>query len=293
MEFKTSSKESTYARRINRVLDYIDKHLDETLSVETLSNVANFSKFHFHRQFSEYCGISISRYIHLMRLKKASYRLAFNHRALVIDIALDSGFENPESLSRAFKNTFGQTPSEFRKKPDWASWSKRYQIPIPPRERTDKMEVRIVNVEPILVATLEHNGSPTLLNDSVQRFIEWRKADGLSPISSCQTYGIPYNDPNTTPPDEFRFDICASVTEPVPSNPQGIIAKTIPGGRCAVVTHAGSRERISESVYELYRQWLPKSGEELRDFPVYFHYLNLDHDTPEHQHLTDIYLPLK
>lgn len=293
MEFKTSSKENTYARRINRVLDYIDKHLDDTLSVEILSNVANFSKYHFHRQFSEYCGISIHRYIQLMKLKRASYRLAFNNLDLIIDIALDSGFENPESFSRAFKKTFGQTPSEFRKKPDWASWSTRYQISLPPRKRTDNMEVRIIDVEPILVATLEHNSSPTLLNGSVQRFIEWRKATGLSPISTCQTYGIPYNDPNTTPPDEFRFDICAAVTEPVPSNPQGIVTKTIPGGRCAVATHAGSRERISESVYELYRQWLPKSGEELRDFPVHFHYLNLDHDTPEHEHLTDIYLPLK
>ena len=53
------------------------------------------------------------------------------------------------------------------------------------------------------------------------------------------------------------------------------------------------RERIDESVYALYRDWLPESGEELRDFPVYFHYLNLDHDTPEHRHLTEIYLPLK
>jgi AraC family transcriptional regulator len=293
MELKTTAKESSYTRRINRVLDYIDKHLDETLSVEALSNIANFSKFHFHRQFSEYCGISIARYIQLMRLKRASYRLAFNHQDLVIDISLDAGFENPESFSRAFKNTFGQTPSEFGKKPHWASWSGRYQLQIPDRERTDKMNVRIVNVEQILVATLEHNGSPVLLNDSVQRFIEWRKKTGLSPISSSQTYGIPYNDPNKTPADEFRFDICGSVTESVPSNPQGIVTKIIPGGRCAVVTHTGSRERISESVYDLYRQWLPKSGEELRDFPVYFHYLNLDHDTSEHEHLTDIYLPLK
>ncbi|PWB82243.1 MAG: AraC family transcriptional regulator [Methylocystaceae bacterium] len=293
MEAKLTSKESNYARRINRVLDYIDKHLDEKLSVELLSSVANFSKFHFHRQFSEYCGISIYRYIQLMRLKRSSYRLAFNHGAPIIDIALDSGFSNPESFSRAFKSAFGQTPSEFRKTPDWASWSKRYQIQIPSRERTDKMEVKIVSVDAILVATLEHIGSPALLSNSVQRFVEWRKATGLSPISECETYGIPYNDPNTAPPEEFRFDICASVAEAVPNNPQGIVTKTIPSGRCAVAIHTGSREKISESVYELYRQWLPKSGEELRDFPAYFHYLNLDIDTPEHERSTEIYLPLK
>jgi AraC family transcriptional regulator len=286
-------KETAYAQRFNRILDYIDRNLDAPLSVEFLSNVANFSKFHFHRQFSEYFGVNVGRYIHLMKLKRASYRLAFHHQDRIIDIALDAGFENPESFSRAFKNAFGQTPSAFRKGPAWETWSARYKFCLPNRERTDKMDVRIVHFEPILVATLEHHGPPALLNDSALRFIEWRKTTGLSPLVSSQSYGIVYHDPNNTPPDAFRFDLCGSVTDPVPANPQGIITKTIPGGRCAVLRHAGSRDRIGESVYYLYGVWLPESGEELRDFPVYFHYLNLDHDTPEHEHLTDIYLPLK
>jgi hypothetical protein len=42
----------------------------------------------------------------------------------------------------------------------------------------------------------------------------------------------------------------------------------------------------------LYRDWLPASGEELRDFPLYFHYLNLVHEVAVHELLTDIYLPL-
>ncbi len=117
METKTRRKEPDYARRINRVLNYIDKHLDEELTVDALSDVANFSKFHFHRQFSHHCGISLARYIQFMRLKRASYRLAFNPTAPIIDVALDSGFENPESFSRAFKAAFGQTPSAFRKTP--------------------------------------------------------------------------------------------------------------------------------------------------------------------------------
>ena len=293
MKPRPTPTQSSYARRFNRVLDYIDKHLDDALTVEELSKVANFSKFHFHRQFSEYCGINIGRYIQLMKLKRASYRLAFNHQDRVIDIALDAGFENPESFSRAFKNVFGQTPSKFRKEPAWESWSGCCQFPIPTRERADNMDVKIVQVEPVMVAVLEHQGAPALLNGSVQAFMEWRKTTGLSPVGSSQSYGIAYDNPDTTPADAFRFDLCGSVTEPVPDNPQGVVTKTIPGGRCAVVRYAGSRDRIGESVYSLYRDWLPVSGEEPRDFPVYFHYLNLDIDTPEHAHLTDIYLPLK
>ena len=157
----------------------------------------------------------------------------------------------------------------------------------------EKKEVRLITVAPTLVAALEHRGDPALVNDSASRFIEWRKSSGMSPVDSSQTYGIAYDDPDTTPQDDFRFDICGSVAEPAPINPQGVITKEIPGGRCAVVRHTGAHDRLSESVYYLFRQWLPESGEELRDFPVYFHYLNIKFDTPEYELQTDVYLPLK
>jgi AraC family transcriptional regulator len=83
------------------------------------------------------------------------------------------------------------------------------------------------------------------------------------------------------------------VTEAVPDNPQGVTTKTIPGGRLAVLRHVGSHERLGESVYYLYSEWLPGSGAELRDFPVYFHYLTLVPGTPEHEHQTDVCLPIK
>ena len=284
-------REQIYAERFHRVFDYIDKHLEEELSVDLLSQLANFSKFHFHRQFSEYCGISVIRYIQLMRLKRASYRLAFNPLERIIDIALDAGFENPESFSRAFKNTIGQTPSDFRKKPEWEPWIERYQFPN--KKRNANMEVKIINFEHTKVAVLEHRGDPKLVNNSVKTFIEWRKECGLSPITSSKTIGIVYDNPETTAPDQFRFDICGSVTEVVPENQQGIINKQIPEGRCAVVCHVGPYDNIGEAAYYLYRNWLPGSGEELRDFPLFFHYLNLGSDTPEHELRTDVYLPLK
>ena len=93
-------KASAYAERFNKVLDYIDKHLDEELSTAVLSRVANFSKFHFHRQFREYAGINVFKYVQLMRLRRASYRLVFSKHTRIIDIGLEAGFENPESFSR-------------------------------------------------------------------------------------------------------------------------------------------------------------------------------------------------
>jgi len=280
-----------YAERFNRVFDYIDRHLDESLSVDALSQLANFSRFHFQRQFSEYVGLSVTRYIQLLRLRRASYQLAFSDSQRIIDIALEAGFESPESFSRAFKKCFGQTPSQFREQPAWQPWNERMQLP--ERERSTPMDVKIVDFDETLIAVLEHQGPTELLNESVMQFIGWRKSSGHSPITSSRTFGMVYSDPETTPPEAFRFDICGEIDTPVPANPQGVITKQIPAGRCATVRHYGSTDRIGESAWYLYRDWLPHSGEELRDFPLFFHYVKKMPETPEHEQITDVYLPLQ
>ncbi len=288
MSMKTAK---AYEERFERVLKYVDRHLDDVLTVERLSKVANFSRFHFHRQFSEFAGMTVSRYIQMMRLRRASYQLVFKIERRIIDVALEAGFENPESFTRAFKRHFGQTPSQFRNKPAWKPWNERMQLP--KRERSEMMDVKIVDFDETMIAVKEHRGDPQQVNESVKEFIEWRKSTGLSPVDTSRTFGIPYDDPEVVESDRFCFDICGSVLKAVPENPQKVVNKVIPGGRCAVLRHYGSTDIIKESVYYLYREWLPESGEELRDFPVFFNYLKLMPETPEHELITDIYLPMK
>lgn len=282
-------KNTAYAQRFERVFAYIERHLDEPLSVEDLSRVACFSKFHFHRQFSQYAGIGVAAYVRLLRLKRASYQLVFSTER-VIDIALAAGFDSPEAFARAFRQAFGQSPSQFRQSPRWQPWSERYRLPL--LERNEKMAVQIVDFAETKVALLKHRGAPEGVNDSALTFIAWRKQSGLSPVKTSRSFGIVYGDPDTTPTDQFRFDICGEVLQPVPANPQGVENGIIPGGRCAVVRHLGSHDRLAESIYPLYREWLPGSGEEVRDYPLFFHYLNLFPEVAEHELVTDIYLPL-
>lgn len=283
-------KSHTYARRFERVFHYIEEHLDEPLSVERLSRVAHFSKFHFHRQFSQYVGLGVSAYVRLLRIKRASYQLVFTQER-VIDIALKAGFDSPEAFTRAFRKEIGQSPSQFRISPMWQPWNERRRLP--PRPRSEKMDVKIIEFAKTKVAVLEHHGAPEQVNDSVMLFIEWRKTSGLSPVKTNRSFGLVYCDPDTTPAEEFRFDLCAEVSELVPENPQGVTSGVIPAGRCAVLRHLGSHDRLAESIYPLYREWLPDSGEEVRDFPLFFHYLNLFPEVAEHELVTDIYLPLK
>lgn len=288
MNKKTAS--GAYAMRIDRIFDYIDKHLFEPLSVNELSKQANFSRFHFQRQFSAYTGLSTTRYIQLLRLRKASYQLVFQELRSITDIGLEAGFGNAESFSRAFKKCFGQTPTQFRKHPAWQPWNERMLLP--KRIRSPQMNVTIVDFSETTIAVLEHRGSPSLIMESVRNFIDWRKQSGLSPVASSRTFGIAYDDPAVTPAESFRFDVCGEVKQPVPANSQGAVNKRIPGGRYAVVRHIGSTDRISDSVYYLYREWLPESGEELREFPLFFHYIKRVPETPEHEQVTDVYLPL-
>ncbi len=155
------------------------------------------------------------------------------------------------------------------------------------------MKIEIVEFTETRIAVLEHRGDPATLMESVQRFIGWRKSCEVSPVATSGTFGVPYSDPETTDPREFRFDICGSTLVEVPGNSTGVVSKTIPGGRCAVARHLGSTDTIGKTVRALYRDWLPESGETLRDFPCFFHYIKRMPTVAEHDQITDVYLPLK
>lgn len=285
-----ATHEDPYRLRIDRVIRYICSHLEEELTVERLSGVSGLSKFHFHRQFTAYTGYSVAQFVRLTRLKRAAYQLAFDPRRPIIRVALDAGFSAPEAFSRAFKDVHGQSPSEFRRSPQWGGRVKDQHLPA--TTRSNVMNPTIVHFPETRVAVLEHRGPPERLMSSVARFVEWRKSCGDSPSATARTFGIAYDDPRRTAPEDFRFDICGELPGALSPNASGVIEKAIPAGRCAVARHVGSTDAIGETVVALYTSWLPQSGERLRDFPIYFHYIERMPQVPEHEQVTDVYLPL-
>lgn len=286
-----------YQTRMLKVLQYIDAHLDEDLSTERLSEVAAFSRFHFHRQFSEYFGLAVIRYVHLLRLRKAMHELAFRSHRQVISIALDSGYDSSEAFSRAFKKSLGLSPAQFRKQPQWDAWHKAQLAIHHLREQHmsntyQLSDVRIMQFPETRIAVLEHRGAPGLLGKSIQQFIAWRKLNKLPPAVSA-TFNLVYDDIETTAPDDYRFDLCAAVPAPVAANEHGIVNKVIPAGACAVIRHTGSDALLGQTVRFLYNEWLPQSAESLRDFPLFFQRISFFPDVPEHLMVTDIFLPLQ
>src|SRR3954453_23605272 len=165
-----------YQARMRRALDYIDRHLDGDLDLETVSRVAAFSKFHFHRQFTATFGLSVHRYVQLARLKRASPRLCSRDEESVPDTAMDAGYDAPDAFARAIRQRFGQSPSSFRKSPDWEPWHAAFGPLDNARSRlmqktytTDDVTIR--DVPPTRVAILEHRGDPATAGATIQRFI--------------------------------------------------------------------------------------------------------------------------
>ncbi|ASD66445.1 GyrI-like domain-containing protein [Pseudoalteromonas piscicida] len=279
-------------QRISLVCDYINQHLDDELTVSLLSNVAALSKFHFHRVFVAFMGVNVGKYILLARLKRASFRLAFERDIKIIDIALEAKFDSAEAFSRAFKRTFEQSPSQFRQAANWPSWYDIFNFS-PQNLGVQTMQVDIVNFEQLQIAYLEHKGAAKLIFESAGKFIAWRQNSGLSPINTSRTFGMPNGDPETMAEDAFRFKLCGSVNTEVPDNAFGVENGVIPQMRCAKVRHLGSHDNMEQTIRWLYQNWLADSGELPNAHCCFFEYHNFVHQVDECDLITDIYLPLQ
>ena len=286
-----------YHTRMQRVLDHIDRHLDGDLDLDTMSGVAAFSKFHFHRQFIATFGLSLHRYVQLARLKRASHRLAAKDAQSVTDIAFEAGYDAPDAFARAFRRRFGQSPSSFRKSPDWVPWLQAFGPLNHARSKLmqityDHDQVTIREVPPTPVAILEHRGDRATLGATIDRFIAWRKAAGLSPATS-PTFNIFRSERTPANPADYSMDLCVGTDQPIDANDKDMKAGIIPGGRCAVLRVIHDTHNLEPAALYLYREWLPASGEEARDFPLYCRRWLPTPDATIQDAVVELHLPLK
>lgn len=280
-----------YKQRIEKVIDYIGEHLDKELVLDKLYHIACFSKYHFHRLFTAHTGVSLKSYIKWLKLKRAAHQLIMQKEDTIINIALDAGFESHEAFSRVFKQTCGQSPSSFRNNANWHTWEK------PPYSQHIKgkkiMTTTIKKLPSKRLAVMEHHDDPMKLSVTLDKLISWAQAQPIDvKPKPGEAFGFGYRDPRDTPPEEWRFDLALTVPEKFTLSKE-VTERTLPEGRYAVTTHKGSHRNIGDTIYELYRNWLPKSGEELGDLPCIFCYHNFDPEIAESELLTEIWILLK
>jgi AraC family transcriptional regulator len=101
---------------IQNTLIWIEENPSEPIAIAELAKIAHLSPFYYQRLFSRLVGKTVMEYAKLRRLAKAADYLAKN-QGRIIDVALDFGFNNHETFTRAFKDAYGVTPEDYRAKP--------------------------------------------------------------------------------------------------------------------------------------------------------------------------------
>jgi AraC family transcriptional regulator len=95
------------------VMRYIRKHINEPLDREMLAAIAGFSVPDFHRVFTAHVGESAISYVRRLRLERAGHKLRMG-AVNITEVALAAGYDTHAAFSKAFKQQFGLSPSEFR-----------------------------------------------------------------------------------------------------------------------------------------------------------------------------------
>ncbi|WP_455000959.1 AraC family transcriptional regulator [Capnocytophaga leadbetteri] len=274
-----------YIQRINKVVAYINNHLDETLDLKTLANEAALSDFHFHRIFKALKGEAIGGYITRLRLEATARLLRYT--ALTIEeIAFNIGYETPASLSKAFKKQYGISPTEYRTNKDTYIMKKEIINP-----NLALKAPKIVTLEPKNLIYVALTGAYGSLDYGKAYEQLWAviKAQKLF-TKGIESICISYDDPKITEGSLQRSDVCLAIHKS--ATPQEEVScKTLAGGKYAVFFYQGSYENLSQ-VYDTAVRWVIDHEYTLREEPFFEKYLNDARRTPKEKLKTEIYIPI-
>ena len=277
---------SDYAERLERVFRWLADHLDETLDLTRLADVACLSPYHFHRVYRAMQGETAADTVRRLRQHRAAVELITGELP-VARVARRAGYGSQEAFTRAFKAAYAVPPARYR-----ASF-----VPMPTANREESAmetmtyEATIRQTRPIRVAALRHHGAYMNIGSTFERLLALAAGQGLLG-PQIQTFGVYYDDPVATPVTALRADACLAL--PDGKTPTGELQLgEIRGGRYAVVLHVGPYAELERPYKWLYGTWLAQSGEEPDNAPVVEEYLNDARTVLPTALETEIWLPLR
>jgi AraC family transcriptional regulator len=270
-----------YRSRINKVIDYVNEHLDKSISLEELASVAAFSPFHFHRIFVAVTGESVNYFTNRIRLEKAARLLKFSKNS-VADIAEECGFSSPSTLSRAFKQYFEVSPTAYRKTGEIENSKIRkelfpmdaYLCPMSEDELEANFPVEIRDMPPRRIAYIRVVDSyrEGVVIKAFQDIVAWAKKANL--FHSETFFGMSMDDPMVTPKEKYRYEACVTLPEKFKVAASDPVETTVlPKCRYAVATVSGNFSYVATATHYLFNNWLINSAFE-----------------PAHQHGLEIFL---
>lgn len=292
MPIKSATRES-YAKRIERVVNYLIDHLDGETDLHRLAEEAFLSPYHFHRIYHGMTGETVAETVRRLRLHRAAVKLISSDIAISV-LATEAGYGSVPAFNRAFRDGYGSPPAAYREK------QSRVLLRDPSshvnaNKENPVYQVTLRDVAPCRVVALRHNGDYMHIGNAFERLNIW--AAGQGPLDDkVRWFGIYYDDPAATPADKLKSDACLAVVEEAcveTAPPAEYKVMQTPAGRCAMLIYKGPYSDLEKPYKWLFGEWLPKSGEEPDDQPPFEEYLNDARSIPPAELLTAIYVPLK
>jgi AraC family transcriptional regulator len=316
-----------YKSRINKVIDYIEKKIDRSFSLEELASVANFSKFHFHRIFYVFIGETLFRFIQRLRVEKGAALLLMNIKDPISKIAFDCGFSSQSAFARAFKERYGMSAGKWREEKMFSNSnfsktnSNHYQQNSNKRKeseismnyhdnifdswrkemkknfKTKKPEnLEIKQLDDMYVAYVRHigpyAGDSELFAKLYEKLFSWAGPRGLAGQKDMKCLNIYHDNPEITDEKKLRVSVCMTVPEK--TEVDGEIGKMkVEGGKYAVARFALAQDEFQSAWNYLFGDWLPNSGYQPDDRLCFEMCLNDPKDDPDGNFLVDICIPVK
>ena len=293
-----------YFDRVQRVIDHIEIHLSDELTLTELSTISCYSPYHFHRVFLILTGINVMEYIRNRRLAKSLEEIE-NTDKTILEISLSYRFNSCDTFTRAFRRKYGMNPGTYRKtremkaKPqDKINLMDNLNIN---NYRSFFMEPKIIEKGQFLFAGFELKTSsvegknykeiPEFWKSYIKNNLKEKiknKSDENIEIAVCCDF-----DPDT---QNFSYVIGFEV-DSFDGLPGDIFQREIPGAKYAVFTTpkstpANFSESIQKTASFVFKEWLPESGYEYDDRCVDFEWYDrrmLNDD----QCRMEIYVPVK
>lgn len=276
-----------YVKRILKVLIYIEDHIEEEISIKELAKVSCHSSFHFHRIFHMVVGETVYKYVRRLRLEKAASKLRYTEHPIT-DIAMDTQYDTPSAFTRAFKQSIGHSPRNYRTLFKEVNAMNR-KISELPKILPDKIE-KTPDLDLLFIRKKgEYSDSGYQAWESMYAFIDENHLDR----TTLRYFGITHDDPHVTTEDKLRYDACILAPKSIQS--KGSVGKqTLKGGKYAIFTHNGSYDKIDETFDRIFSKWLPDSKENVDETrPSFGEYFNMEFVKIDQSKLvTKIYIPL-
>lgn len=280
---------------LEHVLDYIEEHLDQTISLGELADLAGYSKYHFDRLFRYTVGEPLIEYVRKRKLTEASIKLLqTNLRQL--DIAMSYGFQSQQSFTMAFKKHFQVTPGQYRKKGNRLILLEKHRYEateIHFVHRLATTEPTLIEKENFVILGLEYfganqNNEIPLLWDSFFSHIE-----GKLPVNAKKVYyGVCDHVADYDPlKSEFSYFAGIEIDVLSPSVWPPLDTKTVGKQLYLVFTHYGNSETLENTYRYIYGTYLSHTPYVLLDAPDFERYDERYDPASEHC-VIEIYIPV-